>query len=86
MTTNKKQIKKELKKVSKLVSKLSKKKFKKNLDSMVILHEGVSDIKTIVKYVLKSNHSYRLPDLTEGSINDETNLDIVNPVSDTSIK
>ena len=57
MSTNKKQIKKELRKVSKLVSKLSKKRFKRNLDNMTILHLGVSDMKVIVKYVLKENYS-----------------------------
>ena len=79
MSTNKKQIKKELKKVSKLVSKLSKKKFKRNLDNMIILHEGVSDMKTVVKYVLKQNHSK-----TNNVSNNEGVLDVL--ISDTSSK
>jgi len=79
MSTNKKQIKKELRKVSKLVSKLSKKRFKRNLDNMTILHLGVSDMKVIVKYVLKENYSKTNNVSKDGSV-----LDI--SVSDTSSK
>jgi hypothetical protein len=53
MKTNKKQIRKELKKVSKLVSKLTKKKIKNNIDNFSTLHQGIVDIKTVVKFILK---------------------------------
>jgi hypothetical protein len=56
MKTNKKQIKKELKKVTKLVSKLTKKKVKKNYDNLVTLHNGITDIKKVVKFVLKQKN------------------------------
>jgi hypothetical protein len=56
MKTSKKQIKKQLKKAIKLVSKLSKKKVKSNLENLVTLHQGVMDMKTIVKYIIKQKN------------------------------
>jgi hypothetical protein len=56
MKTTKKQIKNQLKKTKKLVSKLSKKKVKRNLDNLQTVHQGLKDIKTVVKFILKQKN------------------------------
>ena len=56
MKNSKKQIKKELKKTIKLVSKLSKKKVKKNQENLMILHNGITEMKTVVKFILKQKN------------------------------
>ena len=56
MKTTKKQIKKQLKKTIKLVSKLSKKKVKRNLDNLETVHQGLKDIRTVVKFILKQKN------------------------------
>ena len=57
MKTTKKQIKKELKKVKNLVSDLSKKKVLNNQENLSVIHDGMKDIKRVVKFILNQKKS-----------------------------